>query len=230
MKRAVLILVFFVLFLSACSGGRDLSTPSSRLKGHWTRKDLTDSQFEYYFSGIDPDTGEGTITSYNVGEGTTFVSKYKIYNEAPGGENIALIVTTPSGMEIPFNMEFVIAKDGLSAKMMEFNIEYIDGKTEFELSDLKPTQTPTQGPTQTPTLDPNITVYQVLTFNVGFYESPTSKTPLYILDLGDRLIPANGEYTYSCERQSENIFMCHMYSPRLEVDGWVWRFYLREVD
>lgn len=229
MKKTIFILALFALLLSACGGGRDLSTPSSRLVGHWKRKDPTDSQFEYYFSEIDPDTDEGTLTLYSVGVGTTFISSYKILSEAPGGENISLMVTNPSGI-FPINVEFVIEKDGLSAKMMEFYIEYVDGKTEFDLSDLKPTQTPTKTPVQTPTLDPSIPVYRIFTNNVGLYETLTSETPLYTLSSGERLIPANGGTTLICESISEGILMCHMYSLRLEVNGWVSRSYLIKDD
>jgi hypothetical protein len=53
----LIIAAMLMLFLSGC--GRDLSTPSSRLVGHWA--DTENLKIEYYFSRIDSKTNEGTI-------------------------------------------------------------------------------------------------------------------------------------------------------------------------
>ena len=233
MKRTIFLLILFSLILSACGGGdvRDLSTPSSRLVGHW--KSLGYTKAEYYFSKTDKETGVGEITEYAPRTGTVSTGTYKIVSEKPGGEDITISAIWSGYEELPLDhIEFTIQEDGLKAIMRAFTIEYIDQKTDFDLSDLKPTDTP-ETPTQTPTLDPSITIYQVAMDGVGFYETPTSDNAQYVLDMEDRLIPADGATTAQCTatvRDGTNINMCHMYSPRLGVDGWVWRFMIVEVD
>jgi hypothetical protein len=235
MKRTVLIFVLFALLLSACGSSRDLSTPSSRLVGHWISdkpKLSTGGYEEYFFSAVDPDTGIGKMSSYTPTTGEVTYLTYKIQTEAPAGEALDILVTLFEGVDSPFNrltFDFEIAKDGLTAKMLKFTITYIDDKTEFDPSDREPTDIPTQ----TPTLDPSITVYQVAIDGVEFYETSTSDTAQYVLGMEDRLIPADGAFIAECivaVRDGKNRNMCHMYSPRLGVDGWVWRFMIVEVD
>ena len=127
----LIVMTLAVLILSACSGGggRDLSTPSSRLVGHW-RAD-TARKIEYYFSEINPDTGEGIQAEYDPKDGTVFICKYKINSEAPDGENLTILLTAPDGMEIP-SADFVINEDGMNAKMRAYTIAYLDDKTEYE--------------------------------------------------------------------------------------------------
>lgn len=231
MKRTIFLLILSALLLSACGAGRDLSTPSSRLVGHWISSGFTKA--EYYFSEINKETGLGKITEYAPRTGTVATGTYKIASEKPGGEEITLSAIWSGYEELPDDhIEFNVSVDGLTAKMHEFTITYVDDKTEFDLADLKPTDTP-ETPTQTPTLDPSITIYQVAMDGVGFYETPTSDNAQYALDMEDRLIPADGATTAQCTatvRNGTNINMCHMYSPRLGVDGWIWRFMIVEVD
>jgi hypothetical protein len=59
------------LVLSGC--GRDLSTPSSRLVGHWVA--ATDLKTEYYYSEIDSKTKVGTLTEYDPRDGTVLDCK-----------------------------------------------------------------------------------------------------------------------------------------------------------
>lgn len=230
MRRTIRILVLFALLLSACAGGRDLSTPSSRLVGHWISDHEIEKGYriEYFFTEIDSTTGKGLETEYDPRDGTVFIMTYVINSQAPEGEKLVILETAPDGMELP-RAEFEIAKDGLTAKMRKFTITYIDDKTEFDPSDREPTDIPTQ----TPTIDPSITIYQVATDNVGFYETPTDDIAQYVLGMDDRLIPADGVFIAECTvavREGKNRNMCHMYSPRLGVDGWVWRFMIVEVD
>jgi len=116
MRRTIQILVLFALLLSACGGGRDLSTPSSRLVGHW--KSNTIEGNEKFFSVVDPNTGKGTYTEYNPGDGTVSVMTYKIENEAPEGERLTILAISPDGTELP-QEEFVLKKDGQHAQMLD---------------------------------------------------------------------------------------------------------------
>ncbi len=108
---------------------RNLSTPSSRLVGHWRAN--TPLKIEYYFSEINPDTGEGTQTEYDPRDGTVFICEYKIFSETPDGKNLTILITAPDGSEIP-SADFVIDGDGMNAQMRGFTITYLDNKTEYE--------------------------------------------------------------------------------------------------
>ena len=125
MKRLIILFVLFAFILVGC--GRDLSTPSSRLVGHWRAK--TGIKTEYYINKIDPKTKEGTITEYDPGAGTVFIGKYTIFSEAPDKEEVTLDVDWPGDFDFG-NTEFWVQKDGMSATMHMFWIEYVDGKTE----------------------------------------------------------------------------------------------------
>lgn len=223
MKRLNYLLALFALLLCACEVGgssRDLSTPSSRLVGRWKSK--AETATEMYFSEIDPDTGEGTFTEYNNKDGTVFIMKYMIISEAPGGEKLTILYTSPDGNRFPY-ADLVMQKDGLRARFRDYYIEYIDGKTEFDVSD--------HGPI--PTLVP-VTEYEFWGSFGGIYEFKTSAVPLYTLDNGERLLPADGAPTAYCDKEQEDDFYylgwCYMYSPRLGINGWVIRAFLEEAD
>jgi predicted small secreted protein len=223
MKRTILMLVLSALLLSACGGGgdgRDLSTPSSRLVGRWRSK--ADIATEKYFSEIDPDTGEGTYTEYSPKDGNVFIMKYMIISEAPGGEKLTILYTAPDGTRFP-HADLVLQKDGLRARFRDYYIEYIDDKTEFDVSD--------HGPI--PTLVP-ITEYKVGGSFVSLYDSPTSDVPLYKLNYRELLLPADGASTAYCDTEEEEDFYllgwCYVYSPRLGINGWIQRAFLEEVD
>lgn len=119
-----------LLLLSACGNSRDLSTPSSRLVGHWKSKGFTKA--EYYFSPVGEKTGEGKQTEYDPRDGTVFICNYTVSSETPEGENLRIYVSCQGYEEFAHFTEFVIQKDGLTAKMHNFTIEYIDLKTEYE--------------------------------------------------------------------------------------------------
>jgi len=130
---SLVVMMIAVFIFSACGGGRDLSSPSSRLVGHWIADHEIEKGYhiEYYFSEIDPTTGKGLSTEYDPRDGTVFIMTYIINSQAPEGEKLEILETAPDGMEMPLT-EFEIAKDGLTAKMRKFTITYVDDKTEYE--------------------------------------------------------------------------------------------------
>lgn len=137
MKKYVCIIVLAsLLLLSACHNSRDLSTPSSRLVGHW-RAINTATMSDYYFGEIDKETGKGSFAEYSARDGSLAKGTYKVVSETPEGEDIT-IVTTLFGYEdsdLPsslFQKDLIVQEDGLKAKYMKFYIEYIDDKTEYE--------------------------------------------------------------------------------------------------
>lgn len=127
MKKYWMFLVAMIIIMLLLSGcGRDLSIPSSRLVGHW--RSTTVRHIEYYFTEINNSTDEGTITEYDPADGTVFIGKYTIFSETPEGKDVTLVVTWPGGGDDL--MDFVVQLDGESARMMEFNIKYVDDNTE----------------------------------------------------------------------------------------------------
>jgi hypothetical protein len=115
MKVSVIVVVI-MLILSSC--GRDLSTPSSRLVGHWRAE--TTRKIEYYIS-------KSTITEYDPGDGSVFTGKYTIFSETPDGEKVTLDVIWPGGNGDDL-IDFMVGKDGNSTIMMSFRINYIDNR------------------------------------------------------------------------------------------------------
>jgi len=116
------VLLMFLLY--GC--GRDLSTPSRRLVGHW--RSTTGLEAEYFVSEIDSKTGQGTITKYDLRDGTVYILKYRIRDEQPKGNKVAIIATGPEGGQN--QIEFSVAEDGSGGTMHTFYIKYVDGKTE----------------------------------------------------------------------------------------------------
>lgn len=132
----LVIMAFFIL--SACGGGRDFSTPSSRLVGHWKVMYTT---IEFYFSEIDEETGEGTFAMYNGEDDTLSKGTYVLVEETPEGKDV-IIRPTFSGDTASGKFTLKVQKDGLKAvlEMEEMfsddsvygALEYIDDKTEYE--------------------------------------------------------------------------------------------------
>ena len=119
----LIIAVILMLILSGC--GRDLSTPSSRLVGHWA----TDAgiKTEYYYSEIDSKTKIGTLTEYDPRSGTVITCNYGIFSEVPNGENVTLEEACPG--DIAAVVDYVVKEDGTSALRMSTRISYVDAKT-----------------------------------------------------------------------------------------------------
>lgn len=114
---------------------RDLSTPSSRIVGHWKTQNPKDKQIERYYSAVDPDTGWGSITECHHWLNNRFhKTAYKIEKETPDGESLVLM---ESPRFVYNNERYVeISKDGLTAKTIELGVTeswaYVDNKTKYE--------------------------------------------------------------------------------------------------
>jgi hypothetical protein len=119
----LIIALILILVLSGC--GRDLSTPSSRLVGHWVAE--TGVKTEYYYSEIDSKTKVGTLTEYDPRDGTVLACKYSIFTEAPDGENVTLEEACPG--EIAMITDYVVKEDGTTALRISTRMTYVDGKT-----------------------------------------------------------------------------------------------------
>jgi hypothetical protein len=123
------LIILLFLILSLCSCGHtsecDLSTPSSRLVGHWVAD--TPLRTEYYIGKIDPKTGKGTITAYLPDSGSFINGIYAVTNEISDGENITLDVVWEDKGEVL--IDYVVGKDGKSASMQSSTINYIDSNT-----------------------------------------------------------------------------------------------------
>jgi hypothetical protein len=131
-KYSYFLIIAVILIPILCGCGRDLSTPSSRLVGHWSA--ATDLKFEYYFSKIDSKTNEGTITVYEPNNGTVSTGKYTIASETPSGQKVTLGVTMwwSNGDGL---IDFVVKEDGTTAIVegttysLNTRINYVDSKT-----------------------------------------------------------------------------------------------------
>jgi hypothetical protein len=119
----LIIAVILILILSGC--GRDLSTPSSRLIGHWVAD--TALKTEYYYSEIDSKTKAGTLTEYDPRDGKVFTCNYSIFSEAPDGEKVTLEEACPG--DIAMITDYVVNEDGTTALRMSYRINYVDSKT-----------------------------------------------------------------------------------------------------
>jgi hypothetical protein len=119
----LIIAVILMLILSGCS--RDLSTPSSRLVGHWVVE--TGVKTEYYYSEIDSKTKVGTLREYDPRNGTTVTCNYDIFTEAPNGENVTLEEACPG--DIAAIVDYVVKEDGTTALRMSTRMNYVDSKT-----------------------------------------------------------------------------------------------------
>jgi hypothetical protein len=119
----LIIAVILMLILSGC--GRDLSTPSSRLVGHWVADAAIKT--EYYYSEIDSKTKIGTLIEYDPRSGTESTCNYDIFSEAPNGENVTLEEACPG--DIAAIVDYVVNTDGKTALRMSTRISYVDAKT-----------------------------------------------------------------------------------------------------
>lgn len=108
-----LILCVICILLPANIGiaqaNRDLSTPATRLVGHW----VTPGNTHYYFSAADSLTDIGSLTWVEVGAGGRVVKhNYKIIAQTPKGNELTLqILFAAGGSRVD---QYIVAKDGKS--------------------------------------------------------------------------------------------------------------------
>jgi hypothetical protein len=120
---SLIIALILTLVLSGC--GRDLSTPSSRLVGHWVAS--TAIKTEYFYSEINSKTKLGTLTEYDPRSGTELTCNYDIFTEATSGENVTLEEACPG--DIAAIVDYVVKEDGKTALRMSTKLDYVDSKT-----------------------------------------------------------------------------------------------------
>lgn len=131
-NKITVIAIVLLLLLSACGGGRNLSTPSSRMVGHWKTGGI--SEKHYYISTMDDKTGEGKITLYSPNSGTVETGTYKITSEQPEGEEVEISVLWSGYDALDAGMfYFQIPEEATEARLNGRYIEYVDGKTEFKI-------------------------------------------------------------------------------------------------
>jgi len=144
MRRSLitLSLTVFLVVLSAC-GGRDLSTPSSRLVGHWhIDVALMNVTADAYFAPRD-DEGIGTFAIGGSAAGLEGSGTYRVVSEEAEGEGLTCAFTLgSSGSE---ELSLVLPADGKTLKVriptptdfvqalgpeMTLRLDYVDDRTE----------------------------------------------------------------------------------------------------
>ena len=103
----VVVAALFVAHSASAQAVRDLSTPSSRLVGHW----VTPGNTHYYFAPTDSLTDIGPLIWVELGhDGRMVKHQYKIISEVPGGEELSIqILFGVGGSRLD---PYVVAKDG----------------------------------------------------------------------------------------------------------------------
>lgn len=131
MKKSFRILIVTICLMLALSGcvGRDLSTPSARMVGHWTfEQPVGVDTYNAYIAPIDQNTSTGDITI--IGKEETIYQTYQVYSQDKEGEALTIrnmIVDRPDTEGLS---EFLVAKDGLSMTDNSGSIfTYVDDKT-----------------------------------------------------------------------------------------------------
>jgi len=115
---------------------RDLSTPATRLVGHWLN--LSDST-HLYFGPTDPTTHTGTVRQRAAGSGGRVVRfRYTIGPQAPVGEQIAVEIVSSDGAHwCERYHRFRVAPDGQAMTrsflcgdiMVQQIFRYLDART-----------------------------------------------------------------------------------------------------
>ena len=144
--KALGVLVLVVL-LAAC-GGRDLSTPSSRIVGHWRAEvDLVDLHVDAFFGALDED-GVVAVTFARDDGDMGGSGTYRVVSEEAdgeiltarltlGGQSEEVTVTVPRDgkairVRLPDAGALAAADRGLAWAVggpMSLSLDYVDGKT-----------------------------------------------------------------------------------------------------
>jgi len=116
-----------IIVLTSCQG-RDLSTPSKRLVGHW----LSDKQgWHEFYSPVDPITKTGTFVQ--VDDSDAFYAQYRLISENLDGTHVKIQLLTLNDTLPEIEMEWDIDMDGIKRKHAEYpsnSWTYVDNKTE----------------------------------------------------------------------------------------------------
>lgn len=135
---------------SSNESARDLSTPSTRLVGHWgdNQGGTSEHALELYISEVDEDGNGSCILwisagAYNLEEDFTIFGNYEIISE--NGSNLTLSCFEGDVGNDFFDGTFEITEDGQSLIQVEglpLHFKYIDSKTEPSQSEFPPTEPP----------------------------------------------------------------------------------------
>ena len=141
MRRSgrVLGVLALVALLAAC-GGRDLSTPSSRIVGHWRADvDLVDLHMDAYFGAPDED-GVGPVAFSADQEDSPVSGTYRVVSEEVDGEVLTAELTFGGQSE---EITATAPRDGKTVRVrlpdagtlaaatggpMSLTLDYVDGK------------------------------------------------------------------------------------------------------
>jgi hypothetical protein len=111
------------IVLVSCSR-RDLSTPSSRLVGHWTG-----AYGETYYGPIDKEK-IGNYTEVDT-DGNAVYYYYKVVSENISGDEIEIAISKAD--DFPISFPLLVSKDGLKLTLLvagDFVETYVDEKIE----------------------------------------------------------------------------------------------------
>ena len=135
---SVILLLAFSILSARCTSSdepaMDLSTPSTRLVGHWgyfvESEEIDELGLEWYFGKID-DEGVGSLVGRFMDAAT--YAQYRVLSESGDTMTISMFVGTDPNtqQEILWRTETIeVATDGQSMTLGDVEYQYIDSKTE----------------------------------------------------------------------------------------------------
>lgn len=129
------IITIISICISLLYSQRDLSTPSSRLIGHWKTPLANNREAHWFFSKINLDTKSAEVIMIDASTGKTNRVQYRIFNEDTLKEEVVTQLVGDKG----YKETYIIPKDGLSFKMQfiskkgkpcVLHAEYVDDQVE----------------------------------------------------------------------------------------------------
>jgi hypothetical protein len=133
----LVVLLLAISVLVASCNTRDLSTPSTRIVGHWGlfEEGTSDPTVEWYFGEVDEES-IGSLIALLYGDlddsndDESFFLQYRVISE--NGDTVT-INFIEEGDDFTFPRNFEVSKDGQSLIDVEFEemgFQYIDSSTE----------------------------------------------------------------------------------------------------
>ena len=123
---ATVVLLMMSILVAGCGPGRDLSTLSTTMVGHWGYFGLRGSEpFEELYFGEFDEQGIGSCISVEPNE--TLNAVCTILEET--GDNVRMNVTSEDGLFLG-SLTLYPAKDGQTMMWYQQEFQYIDSKTE----------------------------------------------------------------------------------------------------